>query len=50
MLPLLPGLGAIIAGWGAAKATETLGNAASAHFIDKTPIEEVRQQFGFNLA
>ncbi|HAX75589.1 MAG TPA: hypothetical protein DCY88_07105 [Cyanobacteria bacterium UBA11372] len=50
LLPLLPGLGTIIAGWGAAKATETLGKAAIAHFIDKTPIEEVRQQFGFGLA
>lgn len=47
LLKCLPGLGVIIAGWGAAKATENVGEAAIAYFIDKTPIEEVRQKFGF---
>ncbi len=50
LLGLLPGLGVVIAGWGAAKATERLGEAAIAYFIDKTLIEEVKQQFGFNVA
>jgi hypothetical protein len=50
LLGLLPGLGVVIAGWGAAKATERLGEAAIAYFIDKTSIEEVKQQFGFNVA
>jgi predicted GTPase len=49
LLGLLPGLGVVIAGWGAAKATERLGEAAIAYFIDKTSIEEVKQQFGFNV-
>lgn len=47
LLKCLPGIGAMIAGWGAAKATENVGEAAIAYFIDKTPIEEVKQKFGF---
>lgn len=50
LLSLLPGLGSLIAGWGAAKATEKLGEAAIAYFIDKSPIEEVKPQLGFNGA
>jgi predicted GTPase len=47
LLKCLPGLGVIIAGWGGAKATEKVGEAAIAYFIDKTPIEAVKQKFGF---
>lgn len=47
LLKCLPGLAVIIAGWGGAKATEKVGEAAIAYFIDKTPIEAVKQKFGF---
>ncbi len=47
LLKCLPGLGVIIAGWGAAKATEMVGEAAIAYFIDKISIEGVKQKFGF---
>lgn len=47
LLKCLPGLGVIIAGWGAAKATENVGEAAIAYFIDKISIEVVKQKFGF---
>jgi hypothetical protein len=32
---------------GGAKATEKVGEAAIAYFIDQTPIDEVKQKFGF---
>lgn len=50
LLKFFPGLGAIIGGWGAAKATERLGEAAIAYFINKTSMEEVKQQFGLIVA
>lgn len=49
-LLFLPGLGAIIGGFGAATATDRIGKAAIAYFIDKIAIEEVKQQFSFALA
>ena len=40
----LPGIGNYLAGGTAAVGTEALGRAAIAYFIDKSPMEVVKQQ------
>ncbi len=42
---LLPGLGSIISAWGAKQATQKLGDAAIAHFIERKPIQDVAKEF-----
>ncbi|MFB2836012.1 hypothetical protein [Floridanema evergladense] len=49
-LSFLPGLGNIMDSLGAAEATDKIGKAAIAYFIDKIAIEKVKRKFDSSLA